>query len=116
MVISLVLAVLFIGVNYEKHPRLDDYFGPLIFLLAALLNLLFTIVFVKNEPKLSEEAFAEVLAAQKEKFPKWSFGTKTIKVLRCSVDPRSSCFFIPNKVWTYIFFTLALICLIGTLI
>lgn len=108
VVFSFILSVIIVALN-KQLPNGNQYFSPVILLVAAILNFLFTVLFVRNEVGLTEDQFQMILAQQKEKFPKKNFSDFTIKCMRIKWSQYSSLYFIRNKNWTYIFLVLAVI-------
>ncbi|PJI07279.1 hypothetical protein CUB90_05110 [Clostridium sp. CT7] len=109
VVFSLILSVLIYFINFKKFPNTNQCFLTAILLMAAILNFLFTVLFVRNEVELTNDEFEMILEHQKEKFPKKNFSDVTIKLLRINCSHYSSLFFIRNKNWTYIFLVIAVI-------
>ncbi|URZ08837.1 hypothetical protein [Clostridium felsineum] len=109
VVFSFIISAIIILINYEKLPTGNQYFSPVILFIAAILNFLFTALFVRNEVELTEDEFQMILKQQKERFPNWSFSNVTVKLMRISWSRYSSLLFIRNKNWTYIFLVLAVI-------
>lgn len=108
VVFSFILSVIIVALN-KNIPNTNQCFFSAILLLAAILNFLFTVLFVRNEVGLTEDEFQMILAQQKEKFPKKNFSDFTIKCMRINWSQYSSLYFIRNKNWTYIFLALGVI-------
>jgi len=107
--ISFCLAVIIVAVNHKKLPYCDHYFFPFYLFVTAILNFLFTVLFVRNEENRIEDEFKMILAQQKERFPKKNFSDFNTKLMQIKRNQYSSLYFIRNKNWTYIFLALAVI-------
>ncbi|GFH43336.1 hypothetical protein Hs30E_18870 [Lactococcus hodotermopsidis] len=109
VVVAFVISFFTVLLNQNNLPTGNQYFAPVILFSAALLNLIFTHLFVKNEVELTDDEFQTILMQQKERFPKRKYGKLTLKFIRISLSNYSSLFFVRNKNWTSIFLILAII-------
>ncbi|MDR2977323.1 MAG: hypothetical protein LBV19_08580 [Streptococcaceae bacterium] len=110
--IALVVSFFVVVLNL-KHLPIDNKFAfPLIFAFAALLNFLFTIVFLRKEVEWTDEEFQQILEQLKERHPKRKWGSELTKFEKLNYSNCSSLFFIRNKNWTWIYLGLAILLLI----
>lgn len=71
-------------------------------LLSAGLNALFTFLFVRNEPGISEAEFEQLVAETKAKYPNRNFGRLSLWTWRVYANGRSHFFLLANRWWTLV--------------